>query len=161
MAWSNFRPAGDSKITRVLFAPQSFHRLKERFRLQQHPRPAAKRPVIHRLVPVVRPVAQIVDIQIQQTRCPRARLMMLSSSGPANIAGNKVSTSIFIRQRVVPRTFTALTRPDTYVLSSTISTEQRTPFLALPGEQQRPDGVDRHALPADDLADVLPVQRSS
>ena len=96
MAWSNFRPAGDNKITRVFSRRKLFNRFKERFRLQQHSRSAAKRPVVHRLVPVMRPVAQIVDFQIQQAAVSRARLMMLSSSGPANIAGNKVSTSIFI-----------------------------------------------------------------
>ena len=70
MAWLNGRPAGDSKITRVPFALQIFHRFKDRFGLQQHARSAAKRPVIHRLVPVVRVVAQIVDRQIQQARLP-------------------------------------------------------------------------------------------
>ena len=78
------------------FALQTFNRFKERFDFQQHSRSAAERFVVHRFVPVVRPVAQVVDFQIQQL-ASRARLTMLSSSGPANIAGNKVSTSIFIR----------------------------------------------------------------
>ena len=71
MACVNGRPAGDSRITRVFSARKTLHCFKDRFGLQQHARPAAKRPVIHRLVAVMRVIAQIMDRQIQPPRFPR------------------------------------------------------------------------------------------
>src|ERR1035441_2986310 len=54
------------------FARQTLDRFKDRFRLQQHARSAAKRPVIYRIMAVMRIVAQIMDRQIQQPRFPRS-----------------------------------------------------------------------------------------
>src|ERR1019366_8152562 len=76
--------------------------------------------------------------------------MMLSSSGPANIAGNSVSTSIFILRfgfelEFVPppdrRSRETSRNPNsnsTYCagLSSTISSVQRSPFFALPASSR-------------------------
>ncbi len=42
------------------------HRLKDRLRLEHHAFAAAERPVVHRLVAVVRPVPQIVDANVEQ-----------------------------------------------------------------------------------------------
>src|SRR5438045_2996844 len=86
--------------------------------------------------------------------------MMLSSSGPANIAGNNVSTSIFIAQGLlepltsgfsatyrrepiiplfppdhhfrIPRNLSPLQVLQLAAFSSTISSVQRSPFFALP-----------------------------
>jgi hypothetical protein len=67
-----FFPTATAK-SRASFRASNFPPLQRAVqRLQQHSRPAAKRPVVHGLVPVMRPVAQIVDFQIQQTGC-RAR----------------------------------------------------------------------------------------
>src|SRR6266705_1940529 len=114
----------------------------------------------------------------------RARLMMLSSSGPANIAGNNVSTSIFIWLRlsnraveqwsggvaensIVPQSAQSLRHSITPVFQCACSTGRilfdyfQRAAQALPGaarQQQRSNRVDGHALPANHLPDVLRVQ---
>src|SRR6476646_10113893 len=45
---------------------------KDRFRLQEQPWSAAKGPIIHRLMPVVSVVAQVMDAQFQDPALPRA-----------------------------------------------------------------------------------------
>src|ERR1041385_6985135 len=52
--------------------PDRFHRFKERPRFEQHAFTAAKRPVIHGAMPIVRPIAQIVYRDLDQTVFPRA-----------------------------------------------------------------------------------------
>ena len=51
---------------RVGRARQRFDRLKDRLGLQDHPVAAAERPVVHHLVPVVRPAAQVVRRYLDQ-----------------------------------------------------------------------------------------------
>ena len=76
-AWSNFRPCADSRTTFRAFpalrphCPYRLHRFKYRPRLQQHAFAAAKRPVIHRPMPVLRPRPQIVHPNLDQPRFPR------------------------------------------------------------------------------------------
>src|SRR6266436_8432366 len=84
----------------------------------------------------------------------RARLMMLSSSGPANIPGNSVSTAIFI---CLP--------PTKSISASTVGGRFLNDFeratqalLGATREQQRPNRVNRHSLTANDFPDVLGVQ---
>src|SRR5436190_14163460 len=48
-----------------VFPREAFDCFKERFRLEQHARPAAKGPVVHGAMPVMRVIAQIVQAEFQ------------------------------------------------------------------------------------------------
>ena len=68
MAWSNRRPCAESRIAfrpAAALGPDGFHRHEDRLRLQHHAFAAAERPVVHRLVPVRRPIAQVVDPDLE------------------------------------------------------------------------------------------------
>src|SRR5438045_1417578 len=81
--------------------------------------------------------------------------MMLSSSGPANIAGNKVSTSIFMAARICQALICQGPGPASF-LGSFLDDFQRAtlPFSGRAHLEQRTYRVDRCALFADNLADV-------
>src|SRR5215510_13046099 len=78
---------------------------------------------------------------------------MLSSSGPANIPGNSVSTAIFI---CLPPTKSNPASTGGRFLNDFERATQA--LLGAAREQQRPNRVNRHPLTADDFADVLRMQ---
>src|SRR6266853_4314073 len=99
----------------------------------------------------------------------RARLMMLSSSGPANIAGNSVSTAILIRPHPRPHPRSQESQDedenkednDPVLLSfhrltaSLLFHNLQSATQALFGatcQQKRSDGIDRRALAANNFA---------
>src|ERR1700744_2669232 len=148
MDWSNFRPEGESKIT---FVPvrcklSTASKIGSGFSNIPGPPPNGRSSTV-----LCRSCVQSRRLWIFKSSKPdlRARMMMLSSSGPANIAGNKVSTSIFISRRRCSRhkslVFDDLDRA-THAL------------LGAAGLQERTDGIDRRALAADDLAHVRRIQ---
>src|ERR1041385_499499 len=76
----------------------------------------------------------------------RALCTMLTSSGPANKAGNNVSTSIFMPMRA---------RADSTGLAVLDDLHRAAqPLLGAAGQQQRSNRVDGHSLPPDDLSHV-------
>src|ERR1044071_3202923 len=87
---------------------------------------------------------------------------MLSSSGPANMAGNNVSTSIFI---LLPA---AILEHWAWAAPVLVSLACRVFFYDFQGaaqtavgaarQQQRPNGVNGHALAANYLADILRME---
>ena len=71
MDWSNKRPCAERRTTfwlRRAFGPNRFHRGEDRLALEHHAFRAAERPVVHRAMAIVRPVAQIVYLNVQQAR---------------------------------------------------------------------------------------------
>ena len=59
--------------TTVLASERSdFDRGKDRFRFHHHPLTAAEGGVIHDMMPVGRPVAQVVDVQVERAGLLRA-----------------------------------------------------------------------------------------
>src|SRR5690349_13197838 len=67
---SSLRRKQNHPLPRVPFAARALgknrlHRVEQRLRLQQHPLAAAERPVIHCLMPVMRPVPQIVNADLE------------------------------------------------------------------------------------------------
>src|SRR6185437_13221658 len=84
----------------------------------------------------------------------------------ANIAGNKVRTSIFTQSssfsssfscsKSISRTRTRTKNESRPVLDNLHRATHS--LLRAARQQQRPDRVDRHPLPANDLADVLRIQ---
>src|SRR5262245_51597980 len=78
---------------------------------------------------------------------------MLSSSGPANIPGNSVSTAIFI---CLPPTKSNPASTGGRFLNDFEPSTQ--PLLGATREQQRSNRVYRHPLSANDFADILRMQ---
>ena len=91
------RPAGDNKITRVFsrFKFSTASKSGPGFNNIPGPPPNGRSSTV-----LCRSCVQSRRLWTFRSSRPaaRARLTMLSSSGPANIAGNKVSTSIFIQR---------------------------------------------------------------
>jgi len=88
--------------------------------------------------------------------------MMLSSSGPANIAGNKVKTSIFIGQPWLRWRFRAF-QPARSARRRFFHDFQRAaqPLLGAARQQERANRIDGHALPANDFAQSCGFRRNS
>src|SRR5688572_22174368 len=84
----------------------------------------------------------------------RARCTMLTSRGPLNISGKRVSTSIFICS--LPRRRDSSCRSLLFVLDDLEGATQA--LLGAAGQQQRTDGIDRHTLSSDNTAHVAFVQ---
>src|SRR5690242_4918039 len=95
---------------------------------------------------------------------------MLSSSGPANIAGNSVSTSIFMaspgRQQVPLTQSPAKRRSPPYrhrsglanrILFHNLKSAAQA-LLGAAGQEQRSDRIDGHSLASDYFSNVLGVQ---
>src|SRR6267154_6246485 len=78
---------------------------------------------------------------------------MLSSSGPANIPGNSVSTAIFIC--LPPTKSNPASMGGRFFNDFECATQT---LLCTTREQQRPNRVNRHPLPANDLAHILRMQ---
>src|SRR2546428_116445 len=88
----------------------------------------------------------------------RARLMMLSSSGPANIPGNNVRTSICMAVPAVRNTPSWSAKPSAFrPLFHNFDRTAQSLFCAA-YLQQRPYGLTRRTLLADDLPHVHRMQ---
>jgi len=62
---------GSRSRGRARFSRQRFHGLKKRLRLHHHAFAAAKRAVVHYVMPVMREIAQIMDVRFDQPRLAR------------------------------------------------------------------------------------------
>src|SRR5437899_6087072 len=161
MACVNCRPDGESKITRVFSSANAStaSKIGSGFSNIPGPPPNGRSSTV-----LCRSCAQSRNWCNRKSSNPacRARLMMLSSSGPANIAGNKVSTSIFTSSSSSSSSSSNFDYEDEDEddLASVLDNLQRAaqPLLGAAGQQERPDGVDRLPLPPDDPAHVLRIE---
>ena len=67
------------------FHLQFFDRLENRFHLHHHPLPSSERGIIHHMMFVVRPIAQIMNVELERTVFLRPFHHAFIQGGPANL----------------------------------------------------------------------------